>query len=175
MDIAENWEESSTVTVRVERIEAAGPSRVEADESKATDSTRPQEQPAQEAGIAGGEEDTQSPEETGDEPPKEVPQPQPGAKDDPGASNPINALAIPTKNPRVNEYFLGLCDELVDSHRRSSWNLYGIFSKPIREMIKDEETWVTLVLALMQVRVTYLKGQEKPKEATSRDQKKTPR
>jgi len=42
-------------------------------------------------------------------------------------------------------------------------------------MIKDEETWVTLVLALMQVRVTYLKGQEKPKEATSRDQKKTPR
>lgn len=169
-----NEDEPSSVTVRVTKIEtAADPTRVAADESTATDSTLQHEQPAMQADIAGDEDDTGSEKETGHETQKEVQQPKPAANDDAVASNPMNALVIPIKNPQVNEYFQGLCDELVDYHRKGSLILDGIFSAPIREMIKDEQPSVTIVLALMQRRVTLRKGQEEWKESKSSDQIKT--
>jgi hypothetical protein len=63
-----NDDEPSSVTVRVKKIEtAADPTRVAADESTATDSTLPHEQPAQQADIAGDQDDPESQTETGHE------------------------------------------------------------------------------------------------------------
>jgi hypothetical protein len=136
-------EEPNAVTGRVKKIETADPTRIGDDESTATDSTRPQEQPAQEAEIAGGEEDTKSQEETGEGIPEQV-QPENMA----GASE--NAFVIHIKDRRVKQHLQYLMQAAREDLRERGWTYIAGLPKEILELVKQEDALVQVLVELLQ-------------------------
>jgi hypothetical protein len=168
-------EKPNPVTGPVNEIEtAADPARIGDDESTATDSTRPQAEPAQQVDIARDADDTESQKETGHETQNEVQQPEPGAKDDAGASTPLNALVIPVKNPRVKDYYLGLKAELLYLHGKNGiLTRGGIFPVDLDDIMKEEELPLQLLLAVVQLRISTWQNLEERKAAGTSEGKKT--
>lgn len=143
-------EEPNAVTVRVKKIETADLSRYGADESTATDSTRPQEQPGHQADVAGSEDDTESQKRTGHETPKEV-QPESVA----GTSE--NVFVVPVKDHRIKEYLQNLMHAVHEDHRERGCPCTFGLPEEIGDLGKQEDAQVRLLLELLQAEIGHRK------------------
>lgn len=165
-------EEPNNVTVPVEKIEAAADStRVAADESAAADLTVQQQPSAERADVVGDADHAESQDETGNQTQKELQQLNPEAEYETAASNPKDALVMPIKDLRINEYFQGLNNELLHYHRKGTLMCGGIFPKQISEIMKNEDISVQLFLAVIQLKITLWKNYDERIE--SNEAKKT--